>query len=69
MKKKIWMGSTKCDVCGSGDLNVIYDARTRMGCWATLCDSCYKRYGVGLETGNGQKYIKNSKNQFEKVEG
>jgi ribosomal protein L37AE/L43A len=32
-----------------------YDARTKMGPWAFLCQSCFDKYGVGVGVGRGQK--------------
>ncbi len=47
-----------CDICRNGPLAVYYDARTKMGCWATLCEECFSHLGVGLGIGKGQKYEK-----------
>ena len=69
-KKKVWSGSTTCDICGDKINHELYDGRTKNGSWATMCSLCFICSGTGLGTGNGQKYIKNSKTkQFEKVEG
>jgi len=34
-----------------------YDGRTRLGPWAYLCASCYKKHGVGTGTGRGQRLV------------
>ena len=40
-------------------------------CWATMCEECYKHYGIGkLGTGFGQKYEFDKKeNAFVKTDG
>ena len=43
---------TTCDFCGKP---AEYDARTKMGPWANMCETCYKKQGVGLGLGKGQK--------------
>jgi len=44
-----------CDVCGKR--KCVYDAKTRLGPWAFLCEECYKVYGIGLGVGRGQRLI------------
>ena len=44
-----------CDICPAGRAQ--YDGRTKMGPWANMCESCFKKYGVGLGYGHGQKLI------------
>ena len=61
MPKKRWMGTkpVRCDICGHkfGDKDEhFYDFATRQGPWALGCDSCFKKYGIGLGIGRGQKY-------------
>lgn len=49
-----------CDICakqGRYEL-AAYDAKTRMGPWANLCQVHYEAFGVGLGTGRGQRLIK-----------
>ena len=48
-----------CDFCNDGDAKVkaAYDAQTEMGSWAFMCEEHYKRYGVGLGLGVGQRLI------------
>ena len=41
-----------CDLCG---VAASYDGKTIYGPWANMCDKCFKKYGVGLGTGRGQK--------------
>lgn len=44
----------KCQFC---DRIARYDAKTRMGPWAYLCEHHFGLYGVGLGLGKGQ-YLK-----------
>jgi ribosomal protein L37AE/L43A len=42
----------ECQFC---EKEAKYDARTKMGSWAFLCQSCFDKYGVGIGLGKGQK--------------
>jgi ribosomal protein L37AE/L43A len=42
----------ECQFC---EKKAKYDARTKMGSWAFLCQSCFDKYGVGIGLGKGQK--------------
>ena len=45
----------KCDLCQN---TALYDAKTKMGPWAYMCDECFNDYGPKqLGTGYGQKLI------------
>lgn len=68
-KKKLWFGTTECDVCGKEIKKTLYDAKTVYGPWATMCESCFRKIGVGMALGLGQKYKKNKDGEFEKIEG
>lgn len=68
MSKKIWMGSTKCDICGEELSKTIIDGMTANGSWAVMCPKCHKIHGVGLGTGKGQKYVRDEVGDFVKVE-
>jgi hypothetical protein len=52
-----------CDLAQSpysdhdGDRPAKYDAKTTLGPWANLCETCFQRYGVGLGLGKGQELI------------
>ena len=70
MKKVIWQGSRKCEICGKEITGGrLYDAKTKYGCWATMCNDCYIRNGVGVGTGKGQRYELNADGEFEKTRG
>ena len=67
--RKDWRGSTECDFCGRGIKETLYDAKTKLGPWATLCAYCYTGLGVGLGTGKGQKYIEDNEGHFVALHG
>lgn len=48
----------QCDICSKDFDNVMYDAKTRQGPWANMCQACFDQYAIGLGVGLGQKYIK-----------
>jgi len=46
-----------CDVCGSDENSVIYDARVpSMGQWEWLCEDCFTNLHCSLGVGFGQRY-------------
>jgi hypothetical protein len=49
---------------------VVYDAKTRLGPWATMTEASWKVFGIGrLGLGLGQKYVRNAAGQLHKVAG
>jgi len=46
----------QCSFCGEP---AHYDAKTRMGPWAYMCEKCYGIFGVGLGLGKGQRLANN----------
>lgn len=49
---------------------LVYDAKTKQGPWATMTASNYRMYGLGkLGLGFGQKYQRQANGQLHKVEG
>jgi hypothetical protein len=48
-----------CDICFDAGLSrsAKYDAKTKTGPWAYLCETHYQEYGIGLGTGLGQKLV------------
>lgn len=44
-----------CDLCGNGT-KADYDAKTKLGPWANMCQAHYDELGVGLGLGLGQKF-------------
>jgi hypothetical protein len=58
--RKYWLGQVpkSCEICGKPIKKVFYDARTRRGPWALMCEKCFTtgpgtgKLGIGL----GQEY-------------
>jgi hypothetical protein len=49
---------------------IVYDAKTVHGPWATMTEASFKTHGTGqLGTGKGQKYKRNERGELHKVEG
>ena len=44
----------QCQFCSAP---AAYDAKTRMGPWAYLCERCFKKDGIGLGLGKGQRLV------------
>lgn len=67
MKSKVkWLSAvTVCDVCQSKFGSHFYDAKTMDGPWGLLCESCFKKIGIGVGPGMGQKYCTKSKLKVE----
>lgn len=42
-----------------GKVPAVYDARSKSGPWAYMCQAHFDRYGVGLGMGKGQKLTTN----------
>ena len=60
MKRK-WMGKkpVTCEICGhrfDDQDRYFFDFAMRQGKWALGCEPCFKKHGVGLGSGSGQKY-------------
>lgn len=48
---------------------IVYDARTRSGPWATMTQRSFDMNSMGrLGTGFGQKYVRNAAGELHKVE-
>ena len=43
-----------CDFCGE---EAHYDGRTIHGPWAKMCESCFRKHGLGLGFGRGQELV------------
>lgn len=49
---------------------IVYDAKTKMGPWATMTEMSWQFYGAGrLGQGFGQKYRRNAAGELHKIEG
>jgi len=51
-----------CDFCKIYNIQppdkATYDGKTKMGYWAYMCRVHFRKYGVGLGAGKGQRLIK-----------
>ena len=59
-----------CDECKSNweIVPARYDAKTKYGYWAYLCEKCFKTEGIGLGVGRGTK-LECVKEQLMEIEG
>jgi hypothetical protein len=58
------------DNFGDTYVGVMIDGKTKMGPWANMTPTSWKRYGIGrLGTGYGQKYHRQADGRWLKVEG
>lgn len=57
-----------CDMCKANKLQEYMDAKTKFGMWGNLCPSCFKKFGIKLGTGFGQRYVFTA-GKYVKVEG
>lgn len=49
---------------------IVYDARTHSGHWATMTEQSFKQHAIGtLGLGKGQKYMRQFNKQLWKIEG
>lgn len=68
--KVYWVGDVdNCDICTVSMANKFVDGKTIYGSWATMCQSCHKRIGMGFGAGKGQLYEKQSDNRWLKIRG
>lgn len=61
--KENWSGETpkQCDICHQTIHDSFVDGKTKFGPWASMCENCHEKHGVGLGVGKGQKYDKSGK--------
>lgn len=54
-----WLGPIpkKCDISNEPIVHSFVDGRTARG-WANMTEETHGQFGLGLGTGNGQKYVK-----------
>lgn len=71
MAEKFWCGQVSDkDDFGVEITNVFYDGKTKMGPWANMSPTSFKRYGLGKTgTGLAQKYEKQSDGRWLKTAG
>ena len=71
MPEVVWINPApeRCDLCATPINCVFIDGKTRQRVWAILCEACHATHGVGLGTGQGQKYLlRDGEDRFVKVE-
>ena len=69
-ERKRWMSDVpEKDNFGDPITGVLIDGKTTMGPWALMTDASFRRYGVGLGTGKGQKYVREEDGIYYKVDG
>lgn len=59
MTKKWLSAYDECDICHApikGKVKWFVDGKTKMGPWGLMDPTCFKKFGVGLGCGMGQKY-------------
>jgi len=47
-----------CQLCGKTLENIVIDGKTVHGPWGYMCPACHNKFGVGLGTGKGQRYVR-----------
>ena len=53
----VWTSSSTCDICRKDCGSVLYDAVTKYGPWATMCEDCWNKHSIhALGPGLGQRY-------------
>lgn len=66
----VYAGSPReCDLCERAISFRFYDAKTSLGPWANMCPTCFKVAGVGLGTGLGQLYERQTEGRYCKIAG
>ena len=70
-RRQQWYGDTECDICHREIHNNLYDAQRRdiNSEWATMCENCFKRFGIAVRWGIGQKYKQESDGNFYLIDG
>lgn len=66
-----WCGEepTSCGYCRCRIGSTFIDGRTQLGPWMPLHPRCHAAVGVGLGTGNGQRYERQTDGRWLKVAG
>ena len=70
IENKYWLGDVpQKDDFGNKITNIFIDGATYTGVWAIMAPIYWKSFGVGLGTGKGQMYKKQSDNKWLKIKG
>ena len=61
-----WSGSipTRCDICGEKITNTFIDGKVHNAAWAIMCRKCFDNVGSGLGPGQGQIYLRATKEEI-----
>lgn len=69
-ENKYWLGDVpQKDDFGNKITNIFIDGVTYTGQWAIMAPIYWKSFGIGLGTGKGQMYKKQSNNKWLKIKG
>ena len=67
---RYWHGQVETtDNFGNSIDDIFIDGATTFGPWAIMSPASFRRYGKGLGTGIGQKYVKQHDGLWLKTEG
>lgn len=70
MKAVYWVGIVENkDDFGDEIKGTFIDGRTNLGPWAIMSPASFRRYGLGIGTGLGQKYQQQPDGRWLKIEG
>ena len=50
-----------CDICKAKLTGNTVDGKTIIGIWATMCEACHEKIGIGFGMGKGQMFDKDGK--------
>ncbi len=70
-KKVYWLSEVpaECQIIGAPIKDSFVDGKIKGSGWALMHPTTHEIYGVGLGTGRGQKYVKQTDGRWLKVEG
>lgn len=69
-KVKTWAGKVPAtDDFGHSITTTFIDGKTKLGPWAIMSPKSHDKYGVGLGTGKGQRYVQRTSGAWEKDAG
>lgn len=70
MQLLYWIGTVEAkDDFGETIEDTFIDGKTNRGPWAIMSPKSFKKHGVGLGTGLGQKYKRQPDGRWLKIEG
>ena len=54
----------RCDICGEKITDTFIDGKVYNASWAIMCPKCFEQVGSGLGVGQGQMYLKGTKDEI-----